>query len=280
MAGWLSARRSIRPTLHTLRHITIARATRMRFNPCMLPLNRRRFLAESLATVATVATVGFSARGFAQTYPSPASPTPPTPIQERKRPPALDPNLVREFVSAGHSDLPKVQQLVREHPTIVNASWDLGGGDWETSLGAASHTGQREIALFLLGSGARIDAFCIAMLGETDVLVPLVRVSPDIANTRGPHGISLLYHVGYSGSIRMAEALEPYLTTRARDCNAALLSATPRGHTEFVAWLLKHGADNPNLKAFDKKTPLDLALEQNHREIATLLRAAGGMSTR
>lgn len=240
----------------------------------MSPVNRRHFLVQSAATVAAVS---LSARGLAQPYSSPVSAEP---GGEPRRPPALDANLVKDFVSAGHRDLPKVQQLLRDHPTIVNASRDLGGGDWETSLGAAAHTGQREIALHLLGAGARIDAFCAAMLGEVDALLPLVRFSPQIANTRGPHGISLLHHAGYGGAVRLAEALVPHLTTRARDCNAALLTATQRGHAELVAWLLKHGADNPNLKTFDQKTPLDLATENGFDAIAKLLRDAGGRSAK
>src|SRR5580700_7626770 len=49
---------------------------------------------------------------------------------------------------------------------LVYAARDWGGGDWETALGGASHTGHREIALYLLSQGARIDSYCAAMLGE------------------------------------------------------------------------------------------------------------------
>ena len=76
-----------------------------------------------------------------------------------KRPPPLDANDVREFVIAGHGDLDAVRAALERAPSLVNACWDWGGGDWETALGGASHMGQREIALFLLEQGARMDVF-------------------------------------------------------------------------------------------------------------------------
>jgi len=67
-----------------------------------------------------------------------------------EKPPALEPELVHEFVLKSHGDLETVKRLLGEAPALVNCAWDWGGGDWETGLGAASHVGHREIALFLL----------------------------------------------------------------------------------------------------------------------------------
>ena len=61
-------------------------------------------------------------------------------------PPPIDPTLVREFVGQAHGNLEYVQDALQTHPAIVNASWDWGGGDWETALGAAAHMGRRDIA--------------------------------------------------------------------------------------------------------------------------------------
>jgi hypothetical protein len=72
--------------------------------------------------------------------------------------PPLDSALVHEFVLKAHGDLERVRELFEQEPTVVNAAWDWGGGDWETGLGAASHVGRRDIALFLLEHGARIQA--------------------------------------------------------------------------------------------------------------------------
>jgi hypothetical protein len=102
--------------------------------------------------------------------------------------------LVAEVVGAAHFDEKRVKELVTTYPELVNACWDWGFGDWETPLGAAAHTGQREIAEFLLAHGARIDIFAAAMLGHTDVVKAFVAAQPGIQRSLGPHGLSLLAH--------------------------------------------------------------------------------------
>ena len=116
-----------------------------------------------------------------------------------ERPPALDPDAVREFVIAGHGDLEAVRTALDEEPALVNACWDWGGGDWETALGGASHMGEREIALFLLERGARIDIFAAAMLGYGDVVRALLDARPELRNAKGPHGIPLVVHAEKGG---------------------------------------------------------------------------------
>ena len=115
------------------------------------------------------------------------------------RPPALEAETVREFVSVSHSDLDAVRASLDSEPELVNASWDWGGGDWETGLGAASHMGRRDIALFLLERGSRLDVFAAAMLGWVDVVRAIVEASPEMRNARGPHGIPLLAHAEAGG---------------------------------------------------------------------------------
>ena len=115
------------------------------------------------------------------------------------RPPALEAETVREFVSVSHSDLDAVRVLLDREPELVNASWDWGGGDWETGLGAASHMGRRDIALFLLERGARLDVFAAAMLGWVDVVRAVIEASPGTRDARGPHGIPLLAHAEAGG---------------------------------------------------------------------------------
>ncbi len=61
--------------------------------------------------------------------------------------------LVREFVMAAHGDLEKVQELLAESPSLLHASYNWGGSDWESALGAAAHVGRKDIALYLLEKG-------------------------------------------------------------------------------------------------------------------------------
>ncbi len=108
--------------------------------------------------------------------------------------PHQDPKLVAEVVGKSHFDEKRVRELVTAHPALVNAWWDWGFGDWESPLGAASHTGRRAIAEFLIEKGARIDIFAAAMLGYTDVVKALVSARPGVQRLLGPHGIPLLAH--------------------------------------------------------------------------------------
>jgi hypothetical protein len=116
-----------------------------------------------------------------------------------ERPPALAPALVNEFVLKSHSDIDRVRELLALEPKLVNATWDWGGGDFESGLGAAAHTGRREIALLLLDRGARLDIFAAAMLGMLDVVKAAVTACPQAAKAPGAHGIPLLTHAKMGG---------------------------------------------------------------------------------
>jgi hypothetical protein len=115
-------------------------------------------------------------------------------------PPQLDPAKVQAFVAHAHGDLEAVQALLAEEPRLVNAAWDWGGGDWETALGAASHMGRRQIALFLLEHGARLDLFAAAMLGYFDIVSAVLSDFPEMRNALGPHGIPLVEHARAGGA--------------------------------------------------------------------------------
>lgn len=114
-------------------------------------------------------------------------------------PPALDAAQVREMVANAHGNLARVRELVAEQPKLVNCSWDWGGGDWETPLGAAAHTAQRDIAEFLLDHGARIDLFAAAMLGKLEVVQAIIAAFPGAHLVPGPHGIPLIRHAELGG---------------------------------------------------------------------------------
>jgi hypothetical protein len=130
------------------------------------------------------------------------------------RGPRLENELVQEFVIAGHGNLDKVKQMLAAQPGLLNAVWDWGGGDWETALGGAAHTGNRDIALHLLAQGARMDIFAAAMLGELAIVRAMLEAFPDLAETPGPHGIPLQAHAKAGGLQaepvgRYLEALKP-----------------------------------------------------------------------
>jgi hypothetical protein len=115
-------------------------------------------------------------------------------------PPQLDPAQVQALVANAHGDLDVVRSLLAEEPRLVNAAWDWGGGDWETGLGAAAHMGRRQIALFLLEHGARLDLFAAAMLGYFDIVSAVLSDFPEMRDAKGPHGIPLVEHARAGGA--------------------------------------------------------------------------------
>jgi len=125
--------------------------------------------------------------------------------------PSLNPEKVREVVGASHRDLAKVKELVTASPALAKAVWDWGYGDFETALGAASHTGQREIAEFLVSQGARPDIFYFAMMGHVDAVKGLITADPRIVGFQGPHGLTLMHHARAGGD--EAKAVVAYLET-------------------------------------------------------------------
>lgn len=84
-------------------------------------------------------------------------------------------------------------KLVDETPLLANACWDWGGGDFETPLQAAAHTGGRAIAEYLLSKGARLDIFAAAMLGQLEFVRAAMVVDPRVHEIPGPHGFTLLH---------------------------------------------------------------------------------------
>jgi hypothetical protein len=112
---------------------------------------------------------------------------------------SIQPELVNEFVGNAHGDLERVQALLKQEPGLLNAAWDWGGGDWETALGAAAHTGRKEIASFLLLQGARIDLFAATMLGKIEIVKSMLADNPGLKNALGPHGIPLINHAEAGG---------------------------------------------------------------------------------
>ena len=116
-----------------------------------------------------------------------------------ERIPALELDLVQEFVAKAHGDFERVKELLGQEPGLINATWDWGGGDFETALGAAAHMGNREIANYLLEHGARLDLFAAAMLGNLDIVKATLTIYPNTINIPGPHNIPLIEHARVGG---------------------------------------------------------------------------------
>lgn len=164
-------------------------------------LSRRRTLGMALAAgVGMVVRTTAAEQGGTTRGPGPA---------------ALPRDLVRAFVGVAHGDLPEVQRLMERTPTLLNAAWDWGAGDFETAIGAAGHMGRRDMAEFLLARGARMDLYVAAMLGRLDLVKGQLDAYPDSLSGRGPHGLTLLHHARQGGVA--AAAVVTYLQSLSED---------------------------------------------------------------
>jgi hypothetical protein len=156
-------------------------------------VSRRRLLKGGLLMTAGMIAGGAGGLSPILSQPQPQPPSP-SPSQIPDRGPRLDLDLVREFVIAGHGNLDRTRELLEQQPALINATWDWGGGDWETALGGASHMGNKPIAEFLLSKGARMDVFAATTLGKIEIVKAFLADDPKVVSLKGPHGIPLIRH--------------------------------------------------------------------------------------
>jgi hypothetical protein len=190
--------------------------------------------------------------------------------------PPIPADMVYEFVRVSHGNIQRVKEMLEKEPGLVNASWDWGGGDFETALGAASHVGSREVASHLLQLGAREDIFHAAMSGKRELVKSFVTGYPAIVNSPGPHKLTLLYHVAISGDTDMAAVVKPHISKINVDANKALHAAVRAGHVAMSEWLLTNGVDDPNTTDFKGSTPFQSAEKNANKELAGLIKKYGG----
>jgi hypothetical protein len=165
--------------------------------------NRRNFLVSSAAVAGLILypeTLLFGQAAGMSATPTTAPQGPSSNGTAGKpKPDPLKPEMVKEFVVSAHFDLEKTKAMLAETSSLLNATWDWGGGDFEMAIGGAGHMGRRDIALFLIGQGGRFDLFVAAMLGRLDVVKPMLTAFPHLVDSKGPHGIPLMVHAQKGG---------------------------------------------------------------------------------
>jgi hypothetical protein len=178
-------------------------------------LTRKKFLINSGIAVAGMLCgrdVLRAQPGTTALVPSPAPPQSADNVPDfPEHDPQIDRARVKRFVIAGHFNLPAVEKMLTEDPTLINGAIDWGNGDFETALGGASHMGRRDIAEFLLAHNARMDIFAATMLGKIDIVKEAVTAFPNIVHVPGPHKIPLLAHAEKGGpaAVAVLEFLRP-----------------------------------------------------------------------
>jgi len=109
------------------------------------------------------------------------------------------PEVVKEFVGAGHGNLARVKELLAEYPNLLYCRYDWGNGDFEEAIEGAGHVGNKEIANYLIEQGARPNLFVLTMLGETAIVKSVLERFPTLLRAKGAHGLTLLHHANKGG---------------------------------------------------------------------------------
>jgi ankyrin repeat protein len=184
----------------------------------------------------------------------------------------LSQELINEFVTEAHRSLSKVEEMLNIEPKLLhsNAVWN------ETALEAASHMAHVDIIEFLLVKGAESDIFAATILGQNDTVRQFLVNQPKLIEATGAHGIPLFYYPAIADNREVGELF----LSKGTDVNVgsggltALHGVTLKGHIDYAQWLITQGADI-HVKNYQGETPLKIALDNGHDQIADLLRHNG-----
>ena len=185
------------------------------------------------------------------------------------------PDQIRDFVTAGHFNLAKVQSMLAENPELLNAAHPWSESDHETAIMAATQTGNVAIVEFLIAQGAPVDICTATMLGRREMVSEMLAQNPVLGQARGAHGIPLLAYASMSGDVELAQML--FARGATNGASFALGIAAGEGDLPMAGWLLENA--NPDLawKNFKGKTALAQATEQGNQAMVTLLKQHGAM---
>ncbi len=125
----------------------------------------------------------------------------------------------------------------------VKSRWWAGGTSALQHAAGAMLSYNRELAEYLIGQGATIDAHAAAGLDMSDTLATLIRENPDVVNAPGSDGMSPLH---FAATPRIAELLLENgadINLRDRDHYGTPAQWTMRRRPEVCRYLLEQGAE-------------------------------------
>ena len=131
--------------------------------------------------------------------------------QTQDKPAQLKAEVVKEFIGVCHGKFDRVKEMLENDHLLLHSSWDWGGGDFESGIEAAGHVGNKEIASYLIGKGARYNIYLACMLGHLEVVKQVLTFNPSLLNSKGPHGFTMLHHAQRGGED--AKSVLDYLQT-------------------------------------------------------------------
>ena len=150
-------------------------------------------------------------------------------------------------------DLPRVKTLIEQQPDLVNAY----APDGFQPLGLAAFFGHADVAEFLLSRGAEVNS-------PSRNALRVMPLHSAIANRR-TEIVRLLLDRGAAVNATQADDFTP------------LHESAQNGMLDVTQWLLDRGTNvNPRLSS-NSKTPLALAIEHKHEDVAERLREYGAI---
>jgi hypothetical protein len=193
----------------------------------------------------------------------------------------------RQMIAAAtHGDLTAVKDLLA-HGANVQAQDDYG---W-TALMAATHANEVQVAKVLIAAGSDVNAkdklqdspyLYAGAQGRLEILRLTLAAGADLKSTNRFGGTALIPAAEKGHVENVRELLKTKIDVNHVNrlgWTALMETAMKKGrgpvHTEIARLLLAAGA-NPNLPDHQGVTPLAHAEQAGNREIAALLKAAGG----
>lgn len=189
----------------------------------------------------------------------------PAPTRERQR-------TVNDIVSAAHTRFEVVKEMAAKYPDIVMG---VSTGD-EMTIEASAHMGATEMVRFFLDRGAPLSLPTCLTMGMLDRAKALLREAPERIRERGPHDFPLLWYPSIAGGSVEAAALLFEFGVDPKQEGAlgvtALHRAASQDQADLVAFLVSKGCDKSAKTRRGGKTPLDVALANDARRAAEILR--------
>jgi ankyrin repeat protein len=182
---------------------------------------------------------------------------------------------IRDFVIAGHGNLPRIREMLMETPELLNACYQWAEDDCETAIQAAAQAGSVNVAEYLLAHGAPLDICTAAMLGRKDAVEQMLDQDPSLINAKGAHGISLMAHAAWSNNVELAKMLFERGATLGM--SHALGNAVMKGDVRMARWIIENGHPDFSWRNYEGKTLLNIASETPNSDMITLLRENGAV---
>lgn len=171
------------------------------------------------------------------------------------------------LVAASRGQLDQVKTILQAQPNLVEALNTITPKPGEETPQRVAALGRHiDIMEYLLAQGVLPDLFMACALGRTDLVGAYLAVHPKDLGAKGAHGVSLLVHANHPEMVEL-------LLSRGIDATNALCQLAWSGRVELMKIAIAHGAviDPPGVG----RRAIHIAAAQGHTEAVQLLLSLG-----